>query len=325
MSQADDLATDTSEPKEIESPANLSLPTASTDVHISCLEQGVDRGQEQESHDQVVQDTEAASDDNDLDATSVDSPVAVEAAGPAGPPLRWTLEEAICTPGMLDWSTKEAIAHEIAEGLAELHHQSQGNTTATTFGHLRSSRVWLNSQLHVDQSTFDTLALVYMTREPIDRRWMAPELVMHFGNSSVQHTTMSDMYALGMAMWEMAAQCSLPFRYMEDNNVVATMVHLGGREEIPADTPEEYRRLIQWCWQQDPKDRPTALDLAHYEQEDTVKTATASDEEESNILSASTASISNTEECEELATLEGMEKDVVWTIAEPLRQGRAGL
>jgi hypothetical protein len=33
------------------------------------------------------------------------------------------------------------------------------------------------------------------------------------------------------------------------------------RETFPRDCPDNVGKLIKWCWQQEPKDRPTAVEV----------------------------------------------------------------
>ncbi|KAG0231686.1 hypothetical protein BGW42_008701 [Actinomortierella wolfii] len=80
-------------------------------------------------------------------------------------------------------------------------------------------------------------------------RWMAPELI----NTSPRYSIKSDMYALGMVMWEMAANCTTPFRHKTDDTSV---------KELPPDVPDEYRKWIEYCWEHNPEKRPEAHEIA---------------------------------------------------------------
>ncbi|KAG0224930.1 hypothetical protein BGW42_004756 [Actinomortierella wolfii] len=88
-------------------------------------------------------------------------------------------------------------------------------------------------------------------------RWMAPELL----GTAPEYSFKSDMYALGMVMWEMAANCTIPYQDEPNNNRVVEYVLSGGRETIPSDTPDEYRQCIERYWDQDPFKRPNASEM----------------------------------------------------------------
>ncbi|KAF9970539.1 hypothetical protein BGZ73_006737 [Actinomortierella ambigua] len=90
-------------------------------------------------------------------------------------------------------------------------------------------------------------------------RWMAPELL----GGSPHYSPESDMYALGMVSWEMAACCTVPFQGI-DNCKVVSLVRLGGREKIPDDTPDDFRRWTEQCLSHDPSKRPKASEMAAF-------------------------------------------------------------
>ncbi|KAG0248643.1 hypothetical protein DFQ27_000767 [Actinomortierella ambigua] len=85
---------------------------------------------------------------------------------------------------------------------------------------------------------------------------MAPELVLA---DRPLYSNKSDMYALGMVMWEMAAMCTKPFKDISSQHAAATAVYYGKREQLPGDTPSEYRGWVDLCWKQDPSERPDAI------------------------------------------------------------------
>ncbi|KAI7817644.1 hypothetical protein BC939DRAFT_465136 [Gamsiella multidivaricata] len=84
---------------------------------------------------------------------------------------------------------------------------------------------------------------------------MAPELLQ----DPPQYTSKSDVYALGMVMWEMAAGCTQPYQG-HDPDSITQCIRNGYTEDIPEDTPEEYAACIHECWKQEPEKRPAAED-----------------------------------------------------------------
>ena len=57
-------------------------------------------------------------------------------------------------------------------------------------------------------------------------------------------------------MWEIASRSSRPFEGIQEV-VIPTMIKDGKRPEIPNDCPIEIKNLIEQCWNQEAKQRPT--------------------------------------------------------------------
>ncbi|KAF9976044.1 hypothetical protein BGZ73_009203 [Actinomortierella ambigua] len=160
-----------------------------------------------------------------------------------------------------DWPTKTRLASEIARGLAYLHQEK------VLHRDLKSSNVLLTRHMEAKLTDFGLAKIHSMSsvgNEPSRAlvgtlRWIAPELLF---TSEKAYSPKSDMYSLGMVMWEMAANCTKPFKDQEDNTLVALDVCNGRREIVPEDTPPEYRKWIEHCWDQDPANRPDASDIA---------------------------------------------------------------
>ncbi|KAF9978764.1 Serine/threonine-protein kinase 36 [Actinomortierella ambigua] len=173
-----------------------------------------------------------------------------------------SLQSIIRSRGLSTWSEKERLAQEIAMGLAYLHSQGLLHRD------LKSGNVLLDNAMRAKICDFG-LSTVYLSRLSTSSgwtrsngatstvRWMAPELL----SPRPKFTTKSDVYALGCIMWEMAANSTPPFRYKRYDEMVVFLVQSGKREEIPADTPDEFRRRINLCWEQDPMDRADAVDI----------------------------------------------------------------
>jgi len=99
-----------------------------------------------------------------------------------------------------------------------------------------------------------------LSNQPVGTlKWMAPELFMR----KAQHTLKSDIYSLGMTLWELVSR-KCPF----DDAITATTavkwVQDGQREEIPSDCPSDLAKLITICWNQEPDKRPTADEAVQF-------------------------------------------------------------
>ncbi|KAG0251852.1 hypothetical protein DFQ27_008487, partial [Actinomortierella ambigua] len=169
-----------------------------------------------------------------------------------------SLKQAIEDSRVAGWHVKSRIAQEIAYGLAYIHHES------ILHRDLKSDNVLLTGLMEVKLCDFG-LAVVKTSSgghsTEVMRgtvRWLAPELLL---TERPRYTTKSDMYALGMVMWEMAAMCTHPFRAMNNNYVVAQAVHGGQRERLPVETPALYQHWVDLCWKQGPSSRPAAHEV----------------------------------------------------------------
>ncbi|KAF9160295.1 hypothetical protein DFQ26_005701, partial [Actinomortierella ambigua] len=169
-----------------------------------------------------------------------------------------SLNDAIRDSRVADWRVKERIAQEIANGLAYIHHED------IIHRDLKSDNVLLTGLMEVKLCDFG-LAVVKKSSGSHSTevmrgtvRWLAPELLRA---AKPSYTNKSDIYALGMVMWEMAAMCALPFKNIDNNFVVAEAVHGGEREQLPDNTPLDYQRWVELCWRQDPSDRPQAHEV----------------------------------------------------------------
>jgi len=83
--------------------------------------------------------------------------------------------------------------------------------------------------------------------------WMAPELFKR----KAQCTLKSDIYSLGMTLWELASR-KRPFEDAVNPAIAMQWVQEGQREEIPYDCPPHIAKLIKFCWNQEAAKRPTA-------------------------------------------------------------------
>ncbi|KAG0235943.1 hypothetical protein BGW42_004398 [Actinomortierella wolfii] len=185
---------------------------------------------------------------------------------------RGTLAKAI-NKGLLDWQDKTRLAHEIARGLEYIHQEG------VLHRDLKSANVLLTKHMEAKLADFG-LARIRSTmgnslsmssaggRITGTLGWFAPEL---FETNVPPYSTKTDIYALGVVMWEMAANCTRPYKNQDNGELIALHVRNGGRERLPDDTPTEYREWVDRCWHQDPGQRPDASEvvLVHGELEET--------------------------------------------------------
>ena len=160
----------------------------------------------------------------------------------------------------LTWEKKLKLALNAAKGLAFLHENN------IIHRDMKSLNVLVSKKDEVKISDFGLAKVKQSTRSSYKSKsnhksdgklgtvpWKAPELFI-----GGKHTTSSDVYSLGIVLWEISS-CKLPFLDKEDEfHIVA---HVSSGKRLPLDnndTPSYYNDIIEKCWAQNESDRPTA-------------------------------------------------------------------
>ncbi|CAF0886905.1 unnamed protein product [Adineta steineri] len=95
--------------------------------------------------------------------------------------------------------------------------------------------------------------------------WKAPELLKLGG----KHTEASDVYAMGIVLWELATGCE-PYADT-DVSMISDCVRQGQRMDIPSNVPSSFAKLISKAWAQEPQKRPSCLELLNAIKETTTE------------------------------------------------------
>ncbi|KAF9164571.1 hypothetical protein DFQ26_001267 [Actinomortierella ambigua] len=175
--------------------------------------------------------------------------------------------EGVIQDGLLDWPAKTRIAQEVVRGLAYIHHMG------VLHRDLKSMNVLLTRHMEVKLCDFGLATVKVRSASKSTSsakgttRWMAPELF----TARPKYSTKSDMFALAVVMWEMAANCTIPFQEQIDNYTVISLIKNGEREELPDDTPLSYRQWVERCWDQDPTKRPEASEMVTKDPEPPIR------------------------------------------------------
>ncbi|CAI2162740.1 14852_t:CDS:2 [Funneliformis geosporum] len=85
--------------------------------------------------------------------------------------------------------------------------------------------------------------------------YMAPEILQ-----GQQYTKASDVYGFGMIMWELLTG-RRPFWNRNHDEYLIIEICDGLRPPIVTNAPEGYNELMQGCWNANPYNRPTAVDI----------------------------------------------------------------
>ena len=82
---------------------------------------------------------------------------------------------------------------------------------------------------------------------------VAPERLK---NPGIPYTVSMDIYSFGWICWEIATG-RRPFNARNDVSLVFCIVAESLRESIPADCPKLYAQVIESCWRDESKERPS--------------------------------------------------------------------
>jgi len=175
------------------------------------------------------------------------------------------------------WRRRVGLVRDIALGMTFLHSRQE----PVIHRDLKSPNILIDSYWkgkvadlnlsraikEVDESS--RMAAMSTAVRPTNYRWLAPELL----DSDTRASAASDVYALGIMMWEVLTW-QIPFGRSSDP-VIFRCLDKGERLDIPAmnelpgpepaSTFPGLNRYIQWmkqCWSQDPKKRPTMAEVA---------------------------------------------------------------
>lgn len=102
----------------------------------------------------------------------------------------------------------------------------------------------------------DECAYERTTANPVPVKWMAPEALVEN-----KFTSKSDVFSLGILMWEIVTLGATPYEYLTSQEVFKK-VTMGGRLERPAHCKDEFYNIMAKCWLHDPTERPTFKELA---------------------------------------------------------------
>eukprot|EP01126_Amoeba_proteus_P056462 TRINITY_DN7099_c0_g1_i2.p1 TRINITY_DN7099_c0_g1~~TRINITY_DN7099_c0_g1_i2.p1 ORF type:complete len:162 (+),score=35.54 TRINITY_DN7099_c0_g1_i2:333-818(+) len=94
-------------------------------------------------------------------------------------------------------------------------------------------------------------------------KWEAPEVLARKdpGNRSQPYTSAADVYSFSMCLYELIAKES-PYKDVHDIfHLKRVVCDQQKRPKLPSSTPPRLKTLAKSCWNHNPKERPSFLDI----------------------------------------------------------------
>lgn len=163
----------------------------------------------------------------------------------------------------LTWPDRWSIARQMIQGMYYLHSLSKPiiHRDIKSLNILMTQR---NNQLLVKISDFGLARIRQKTSSGLScsitvgtLAWKAPEILR-----MEKHTEASDIYALGIVLWELATG-QIPYDD-HDESTISAFVRGGDRLEIPASVPISFAKLISSTWAHERNQRPSCEQLLDF-------------------------------------------------------------
>ncbi|CAG8501482.1 502_t:CDS:1 [Ambispora leptoticha] len=164
----------------------------------------------------------------------------------------------------LTWNQKLAILHTLASGL--INHHQQNNTDSSDYN-ISNNEFGNNNvikshlELRVNELGLgdckDLMPIIGYYRNDL-LPLFAPEILLY----GATHTKESEVYTFGMLMWEFVVNRPPFYDIPRDSEFVKQLSTGLLNPKIPSCAPICYTKLMQQCWERDPRLRPTMQNIA---------------------------------------------------------------
>ena len=145
----------------------------------------------------------------------------------------------------LTWEKRIQITHDILYAVYRIHEDNAIHRD------LHSGNILLNeAMIRISDLGFCGPADKPLNSIYGNLPYIAPEVI-----SGKETTFASDIYSVGMLMWEISSG-QPPFINYENDYDLALKIINGMRPKIMPGTPLEYKELMEQCWNADPTKRP---------------------------------------------------------------------
>jgi len=153
-----------------------------------------------------------------------------------------------------------AAAHQICEGMeavaaAGIIHRNLGlrnvlcfqlDTTDPSLTDVRIGDFWLSKSGQTYYGGEEGLPLAWLSPETIEERIWSEK---------------SDVWAFGVTLWELLAEGCVPYADVDGEEAVGKAIANGDRLACPVNCPTQIYKVMQFCWQRRPDDRPPFRNL----------------------------------------------------------------
>jgi serine/threonine protein kinase len=152
------------------------------------------------------------------------------------------------TRGKLTWSDKFKIVINICGAISNIHNSEKAIHRDLHSGNVlywQKEHYWYISDLGFCGPADKPIGSIYGNLP-----YVAPEVI-----AGKKHTFESDIYSIGMLMWEISSGHP-PFSGHKHDFQLVLKIADGMRPPITSDTPLEYKKLMKQCWDANPEKRP---------------------------------------------------------------------
>ncbi|KAL6653689.1 hypothetical protein ACP70R_008613 [Stipagrostis hirtigluma subsp. patula] len=156
----------------------------------------------------------------------------------------------------LDPRRRVHMAIDIARGMNYLHHSSP----PIVHRDLKSSNLLVDKNWTVKVADFGLSRLKLQTFLTTKSgkgtpQWMAPEVLRNEPSDEK-----SDVYSYGVILWELVTQ-KIPWDNLNTMQVIGAVGFMDQRLDIPSNIDPQWASMIENCWDSDPRQRPSFLEL----------------------------------------------------------------
>ncbi|RLN28217.1 dual specificity protein kinase shkD isoform X2 [Panicum miliaceum] len=156
----------------------------------------------------------------------------------------------------LDVRRRIHMALDIARGMNYLHHSSP----PIIHRDLKSSNLLVDKNWTVKVADFGLSRLkreTFLTTKTGKGtpQWMAPEVLRNEPSDEK-----SDVYSYGVILWELVTQ-KIPWENLNSMQVIGAVGFMNQRLDIPSDVDPQWTSIILSCWESNPQQRPSFLEL----------------------------------------------------------------
>ncbi|RIA90863.1 kinase-like domain-containing protein [Glomus cerebriforme] len=160
------------------------------------------------------------------------------------------------------WFERLSILQKIVRSLYNIHKANYIHRNLHPGNILIQEDNWKQRKLEVYFSELDSCSKL---NSEIDQQqygnllYIAPEILLGKGNSA---SIKSDVYSLGIIMWELASgdEPYSDYETDDEDELILDIIN-GARPNDVIGTPKCYHELMQKCLDADPEKRPTTLDI----------------------------------------------------------------